>query len=192
MADANPKNAALFQEIVLAVLLIIQVLLHKNILIKRIQLKLICKAILWGLAAISIEIIAIIVVILLTKVSLPSVNTSRIFNIIVHNPIFIFYTVLIAPILEELVFRYSFFNLAKNLYEKLNKSVKRNTKLEWLICALGTAFIFAGLHADNTVWEYVLISILLQWLFHHYRDIRVNMITHVTFNLITILLLLLF
>lgn len=192
MADADPRNAAIFQEVVLGVLLIIQVLLNKSILVKKIQVKLFCKAVLWGLTAVLIEIIAIIAVILLTKVSVPSANTSRIFNLIVHNPIFIIYTILIAPILEELVFRYAFFNLAKGVYEKLNKSVDRNTKLEWVFCALVTAFIFAGLHADNTVWEYVLISILLQWLLHHYKDIRINMITHITFNLITILLLLLF
>lgn len=53
-----------------------------------------------------------------------------------------------------------------------------------------TAIIFASLHADIEVWEYVLISLFLQWLLHYYKDIRVCMIAHGIFNLSTLLLLL--
>ncbi len=182
-----PKIAALFQELILLILLIFLLILHKSLIKKKISAKLICKSILWGLSAILIELIVISGAMLITKVSLPSVNTSRIFEIILRNPIFIVYTVLIAPMLEEIVFRYSFFNLTEKVYNKLIKW--NNSKLRWIICALETAIIFAGLHGDNVVWEYIVISLFFQWLLLRYKDLRVSIITHITFNLVTLLLL---
>ncbi|WP_414152226.1 CPBP family intramembrane glutamic endopeptidase [Limosilactobacillus reuteri] len=186
-----PKIAALFQELILLILLIFLLILHKSLIKKKISAKLICKSILWGLSAILIELIVISGVMLITKVSLPSVNTSRIFEIILRNPIFIVYTVLIAPMLEEIVFRYSFFNLTEKVYSKLikGKYIKFNSKLSWIVCALVTAIIFAGLHADNVVWEYIVISLFFQWLLLRYKDLRVSIIAHITFNLVTLLLL---
>lgn len=195
MASEFPSKAALFQELLLAVLLVVLLVLHRDLLFKnkKISIKLIGKAILWGLVAIILEIIVIAGFVLFTKTVLPSVNTTKVISIILRNPIFIVYTVIIAPLLEELVFRYSFFNLTVIIYSKLfnrNNQEKHSSVLRWLVCALVTAFMFAGLHADNTVWEYILISVYLQWLFYYYKDIRMSMIAHMVFNLTTLILLL--
>lgn len=185
------SKVALVQELLLLGLLLVLIFLHRSTLLRKIDKKLVIKGFLWGLASLLVEGLIIISIILITKVSIPSQNTSGVVTAIKKYPLFIAYTILIAPMVEELVFRDSFFTICSKYLARL---LKGKNKTVWInaLAALITAFIFAGLHADNAVWEYVLVSLFFQWLFYHYKDIRVSMIAHITFNLSTLSLLLFF
>ena len=177
---------ALVQEGLLALLMVLLFLLHRDTLWTKLSGKLVIKSVLYGLLAVLIELVLIIITVLITKVSIQSHNTSAVFSMIKGFPVFALYTVVIAPIVEELVFRQSFFNLCQFINWRIIKSSSKRARI---ISAFVTAIIFASLHADIEVWEYVLISLFLQWLLHHYKDIRVCMIAHGIFNLSTLLLL---
>ncbi len=181
---------ALVQEGLLALLMVLLFLLHRDTLWTKLSGKLVIKSVLYGLLAVLIELVLIIITVLITKVSIQSHNTSAVFSMIKGFPVFALYTVVIAPIVEELVFRQSFFNLCQFINWRIIKSSSKRARIfKWIISAFVTAIIFASLHADIEVWEYVLISLFLQWLLHHYKDIRVCMIAHGIFNLSTLLLL---
>lgn len=183
---------ALVQEGLLALLTIALFWLHRDTLWTKLSGKLIGKGILYGLLAMVLEVVVIIGTVLITKVTIVSHNTSTIFNVMKEFPIFALYTVAIAPIIEELVFRQSFFNLCQVISGRfLQSDTKRSKTIRWCVSAFVTAIIFASLHADVELWEYVLISLFLQWLLHHYQDIRVCMLTHSMFNLSTLILLIL-
>ena len=65
-----------------------------------------------------------------------------------------------------------------------------DSKAQFLVAAMIVALFFGMMHGDTSSWEYVLISLLLQVLYRHYGDLRVNMAAHVTFNLATLIALL--
>lgn len=185
------NKVAIVQELLLLGLLLLLFFLHRDTLLRKMNKVLVIKSVLWGLGSLLIEGLIIIGIILITKVSMPSQNTSGVIAAIKEYPLFIIYTILIAPTVEELVFRDSFFTICSKYLARFLKGKNKNIWIN-VLAALITAFIFAGLHADNSVWEYVLVSLLFQWLFYHYKDIRVSMIAHITFNLSTLSLLLFF
>ena len=173
------NKVAIVQELLLLGLLLLLFFLHRDTLLRKMNKVLVIKSVLWGLGSL----------LMITKVSMPSQNTSGGIAAIKEYPLFIIYTILIAPMVEELVFRDAFFTISKKYLALFLKGKRKNTWIT-IFAALITAFIFAGLHADNSVWEYVLISLFFQWLFCRYKDIRVCMIAHIVFNTSTIALLL--
>ena len=60
-----------------------------------------------------------------------------------------------------------------------------------IVASLITAFMFALMHNDNSLIDYIVISLYLEALYLHYQDIRVPIIAHLTFNVVTLGILLL-
>lgn len=188
------ENIAFAQEILLLIFLIGLLFSLRRSLFRPMPLEYVCKAVLWGILALFLEFIVIAIGFLVTKMTVPSNNTARVIALIKQNYFYFGYSIVIAPLVEELVFHQSFFNLVHRMLNKFAGKhkyvlVKRDHIIIWFTSAFVTAVIFAGLHADNEVWEYILISFFLQWLYYHYQDIRVCQITHISFNLGTLALL---
>ena len=91
---------ALVQEGLLALLMVLLFLLHRDTLWTKLSGKLVIKSVLYGLLAVLIELVLIIITVLITKVSIQSHNTSAVFSMIKGFPVFALYTVVIAPIVE--------------------------------------------------------------------------------------------
>ena len=94
------SKVALVQELLLLGLLLVLIFLHRSTLLRKMDRKLVLKGFLWGLASLIVEGLIIISIILITKVSIPSQNTSEVVTAIKKYPLFIAYTILIAPMVE--------------------------------------------------------------------------------------------
>lgn len=169
-------------------LLIILGYTNRKKLFTKISWKAAGMGVIWGLIGVGIEIGSILLLLMLHHVSIRSLNTTNILNMVKQLPVFIIYVILIAPLLEELVFRQAMYERIKSWLDRHAASL--NSKVRFLAAAVCVGFIFAMVHSDSTVFEYIMISVLLQVIYHHYKDIRVSMITHLVFNLSTIFLLL--
>lgn len=149
----------------------------------------ILKGIGWGLIAWGAVLMTMLGVSLLTKdATLGSSNTGLILTMMRKHWPYIGYIVIVAPLIEEIVFR-------QCLYRRLDNWMARHwpgmmPKAQFLVAAMIVALFFGMMHGDTSSLEYVLISLLLQVLYRHYGDLRVNMAAHVTFNLATLIALL--
>ncbi|MDC3418600.1 CPBP family intramembrane glutamic endopeptidase [Aquibacillus salsiterrae] len=104
-----------------------------------------------------------------------SENTMNIMNIARAVPIFIIVVTIIAPILEEIIFRKIIFG-----------SIYKRTNL--IIGALGSAFIFALVHNDFAhILTYTAMGLVFAYLYVKTKRIIVPIITHMAMNSITVL-----
>lgn len=125
------------------------------------------------------EIIASLVIIMLFGQPTASQNTAMIIAIVRRAPLFIVYGVVLAPIMEELVFRKTIYGVGRQLI---------NPTGAMLISAL----LFGLAHNDNQyLLVYSSLGIVLCWLYKKTGSIKVNMIAHGLFNGITMALALL-
>ncbi|WP_295730188.1 CPBP family intramembrane glutamic endopeptidase [uncultured Limosilactobacillus sp.] len=183
------KVTSYIMSIAYTLLLIILGYINRKKLFTKISCRTVGMGILWGLIGVGIEMGSILLVLILHHVSIRSLNTTNILSLVKQLPAFIIYVVFVAPLLEELVFRQSMYERIKPWFDIHAASF--NSKTRFTLAAVCVGFIFAMVHSDSTVFEYIMISVLLQVIYHHYKDIRVSMITHLTFNLATIICLLL-
>lgn len=104
-----------------------------------------------------------------------SQNTMDIMNIARAAPIFIVIVAIIAPILEEIIFRKIIFG---TLYKRTN----------FIIAALLSAFVFALVHGDfSHILTYTAMGLVFAFLYVKTKRIIVPIITHMAMNTITVI-----
>lgn len=145
------------------------------------------KGIGWGLVAWGAVLLAMLSIKALTNNTVGSSNTGLILHMMRKQWLYTVYIVLVAPLLEEIVFR-------QCLYRRIDTWMTKHwpgmlPKAQFIAAALVVALFFAAMHGDTSLWEYALISLLLQGLYQRYGDLRVSMAAHLFFNLTTLIVL---
>ncbi|PFM62733.1 CPBP family intramembrane metalloprotease [Bacillus cereus] len=109
-----------------------------------------------------------------------SIGTGNVANVnqkIEINLIYVLIPVLIAPIIEEFIFR----KLLPLGLEKLLERVNRTTAI---IIANG---IFAAMHFDWFFFPYFVNGCLYAWSYERTKDLKVPMLAHISYNLFVFL-----
>lgn len=140
-------------------------------------------AILLGLTIIIIEILVDFSA--MTSKHTESTNTALILKSIGKQPLFIIYTVVIAPALEELVFRKSLNNCICTIFDQFHFP----QVLTLIMSGIIATYVFASIHADNHLAFYLLFGAFLQVLYDRVGNIRFTMIIHAIYNLTSLFLL---
>ena len=109
-------------------------------------------------------------------------NTSLIVKLLQKNIIYVAYVVIIAPVLEEIVFRKSFFHRV----DAWLASWVDNSKLRVGISAFIVATVFAQMHGASIGIIYILLSLYFQFIYLHFSNLEMNIIAHITFNTSTL------
>lgn len=109
-------------------------------------------------------------------------NTSLIVKLLQKNIIYVAYVVIIAPILEEIVFRKSFFHRI----DAWLASWVDNSKLRVGISAFIVATVFAQMHGASIGIIYILLSLYFQFIYLNFSNLEMNIIAHITFNTSTL------
>lgn len=105
-----------------------------------------------------------------------SQNTTQILKIIKSAPAFAIYAVILAPIMEELVFRKTIFGVGRRIINPIG-------------AALISSLLFGLAHNDNRfLIIYSGIGLVLCWLYNRTGSIKVTMLAHALLNGITIAL----
>ncbi|WP_053217390.1 CPBP family intramembrane glutamic endopeptidase [Virgibacillus senegalensis] len=118
---------------------------------------------------------AVIIETLLLGIKPGSENTMQIMEIARAAPIFIIIPALIAPILEEIIFRKIIFG---NFYKRTN----------FFIAALASSVIFGLVHMDFThIITYTGMGLVFAFLYVHTNRIIVPIVTHMAMNTITVI-----
>ena len=169
-------------------LLIIFGLLNRKKLFSKLSWKDFFVGLILGLAILLAELLILFIFMVINHVHIGSLNTINIMALVKKQPVFMVYVILIAPLLEELVFRQALFVMFYNGIDKVISN-KIKPRVIWWLSALLVGLVFGMVHGDSTILPYLLISIYLQGIYHRYKDIRVGMISHFIFNLLTVLLL---
>lgn len=117
-----------------------------------------------------VQIVSNLILILVFDLEKGSENTQNIINIAKLNPAFIVIPSLIAPILEEIVFRRILF---KKLFERF----------PFIISAGISSAIFAFMHGDLPFFlSYFLIGFIFCYLYKRTNSILVPILTHMFMN----------
>lgn len=145
------------------------------------------KGIGWGLVAWGAVLLVMLGIKALTNNTVGSSNTGLILHMMHKQWLYTVYIVIVAPLLEEIVFR-------QCLYRRIDTWMTKHwpgmlPKAQFIAAALVVALFFAAMHGDTSLWEYVLISLVLQGLYQRYGDLRVSMAAHLAFNLTTLIVL---
>ncbi|MDC3414225.1 CPBP family intramembrane metalloprotease [Aquibacillus sp. 3ASR75-11] len=135
--------------------------------------------ILWCIAGVFMAYIAQYAAVLIEtyvfKIEPASENTMNIMQISKAAPIFIIVPVLIAPILEEIIFRKIIFG---SLYERMNL----------LLAVIGSALIFALIHMEPThLLIYSSMGLVFAYLYVKTKRIIVPIVTHMAMNTIAVI-----
>ncbi|KRN01131.1 metal-dependent membrane protease [Levilactobacillus senmaizukei DSM 21775 = NBRC 103853] len=108
-------------------------------------------------------------------------NQTAINNQVVQLPLWnLAYTILFAPVIEELIFRGIF----------LNYFFSKNTRLMNFLGVFISGLIFGAMHVPNLSWTWLMYSTLgwiLGFTYLHFRDIRYNTILHFLNNAMSLL-----
>lgn len=116
------------------------------------------------------QIVCNLILILVFDLDKGSENTQNIINIAKLNPAFIVIPSLIAPILEEIVFRRIIF---KKLFERF----------PFIVSASISSIIFAFMHGDLPFFlSYFLIGFIFCYLYKRTNSILVPILTHMFMN----------
>lgn len=145
------------------------------------------KGIGWGLFAWGAVLLVMLGIKALANNTVGSSNTGFILHMMRKQWLYTVYIVLVAPLLEEIVFR-------QCLYRRIDTWMTKHwpgmlPKAQFIVAALVVALFFAAMHGDTSLWEYALISLVLQGLYQRYGDLRVSMAAHLVFNLTTLIVL---
>lgn len=157
--------------------------------VKVLNWKSIWAGLLYGICLIILELLFLIFITVLSHSELKSSNTDLIVRLIKQNPLMIVYVCLVAPVIEEIVFR-------KYLYQMILKGLKSrfkdlNEKMLVMISSVFVGILFSVAHSDNTIIVYLLMSCAFQYIYLKHKDIRPVIITHIFVNCMTALMLLL-
>lgn len=105
LALALGKGTSYIMSIAYTFLLIILGYINRKELFTKLSWKTAGMGVYWGLIGVDIEIGNIFLVLMLQHISIRSLNTTKILSMVKQLPVFIVCVVLIAPLLEKLVFR---------------------------------------------------------------------------------------
>jgi len=121
------------------------------------------------------QMIAVYIETMIIGVEIGSENTGMIMNISRSFPLFMIVPALVAPFLEEIVFRKIIFG---TLYKKSN----------FIIAALASSFIFGIIHGEpEHVLIYSSMGLVFAYLYVKTKRIIVPIIVHMSMNTITII-----
>ena len=163
-------------------LLLIFYLLWLRPKIRRLSWKNFVEAIGLGLLPLMAELIFLLIVMQFNNHIIGNSKTSLIIKLLQKNIIYVAYVVIIAPILEEIVFRKSFFHRV----DVWLASWVDNSKLRVGISAFIVATVFAQMHGASIGIIYILLSLYLQFVYLHFSNLEMNIIAHITFNTSTL------
>lgn len=163
-------------------LLLIFYLLWLRPKIHRLSWKNFVKAIGLGVLPLIVELIFLLIVMRFNNHLIGNSNTSLIVKLLQKNTIYIAYVVIIAPILEEIVFRKSFFHRI----DAWLASWVDNSKWRVGISAFIVATVFAQMHGASIGIIYILLSLYFQFIYLHFSNLEMNIIAHITFNTSTL------
>ncbi|MCU4692805.1 CPBP family intramembrane glutamic endopeptidase [Limosilactobacillus reuteri] len=163
-------------------LLLISYLLWLRPKIRRLSWKNFVEALGLGLLPLMVELIFLLIVIQFNNHIIGNSNTSLIIKLLQKNIIYVAYVVIIAPILEEIVFRKSFFHRV----DAWLASWVDNSKLRVGISAFIVATVFAQMHGASIGIIYILLSLYFQFIYLHFSNLEMNIIAHITFNTSTL------
>lgn len=163
-------------------LLLIFYLLWLRPKIHRLSWKDFVKAIGLGVLPLIVELIFLLIVMQFNNHLIGNSNTSLIVKLLQKNTIYIAYVVIIAPILEEIVFRKSFFHRI----DAWLASWVDNSKWRVGISAFIVATVFAQMHGASIGIIYILLSLYFQFIYLHFSNLEMNIIAHITFNTSTL------
>ena len=163
-------------------LLLIFYLLWLRPKIHRLSWKNFVKAIGLGVLPLIVELIFLLIVMQFNNHLIGNTNTSLIVKLLQKNTIYIAYVVIIAPILEEIVFRKSFFHRI----DAWLASWVDNSKWRVGISAFIVATVFAQMHGASIGIIYILLSLYFQFIYLHFSNLEMNIIAHITFNTSTL------
>ena len=163
-------------------LLLIFYLLWLRPKIHRLSWKNFVKAIGLGVLPLIVELIFLLIVMQFNNHLIGNSNTSLIVKLLQKNTIYIAYVVIIAPILEEIVFRKSFFHRI----DAWLASWVDNSKWRVGISAFIVATVFAQMHGASIGIIYILLSLYFQFIYLHFSNLEMNIIAHITFNTSTL------
>ncbi|WP_430788580.1 CPBP family intramembrane glutamic endopeptidase [Virgibacillus flavescens] len=135
--------------------------------------------VLWSLAGVFMaylaQYIAVLIETQLLGIEAGSANTETIMEITRSAPIFMIIPALIAPIVEEVIFRKIIFG---NLYKKIN----------FFLAALISAFVFGIIHGEpQHILIYSSMGFVFAYLYVKTKRILVPIIVHMTLNSISVL-----
>lgn len=163
-------------------LLLIFYLLWLRPKIHRLSWKNFVKAIGLGVLPLIVELIFLLIVMQFNNHLIGNSNTSLIVKLLQKNTIYIAYVVIIAPILEEIVFRKSFFHRI----DAWLASWVDNSKWRVGISAFIVATVFAQMHGASIGIIYILLSLYFQFIYLHFSNLEMNIIAHITINTSTL------
>lgn len=163
-------------------LLLIFYLLWLRPKIRRLSWKNSVEAIALGLLPLMVELMFLLIVMQFNNHIIGNSNTSLIVKLLQKNIIYVAYVVIIAPILEEIVFRKSFFHRV----DAWLASWVDNPKLRVGISAFIVATVFAQMHGASIGIIYILLSLYFQFIYLHFSNLEMNIIAHITFNTSTL------
>lgn len=126
--------------------------------------------------AFTVQAIAIVIETNILGIEQGSENTKVLLSLVKSNPLFIFVICLLAPILEEIVFRKVIFG---SLFPHLG----------FLMSTIISSFIFGVIHLDlQHLLIYILIGIVFSYLYVKTKKIIIPIFAHILMNIIVILL----
>lgn len=163
-------------------LLLIFYLLWLRPKIRRLSWKNSVEAIALGLLPLMVELMFLLIVMQFNNHIIGNSNTSLIVKLLQKNIIYVAYVVIIAPILEEIVFRKSFFHRV----DAWLASWVDNPKLRVGISAFIVATVFVQMHGASIGIIYILLSLYFQFIYLHFSNLEMNIIAHITFNTSTL------
>lgn len=163
-------------------LLLISYLLWLRPKISRLSWKKFVEALGLGLLPLMVELIFLLIVIQFNNHIIGNSNTSLIVKLLQKNIIYVAYVVIIAPILEEIVFRKSFFHRI----DAWLASWVDNSKWRVGISAFIVATVFAQMHGASIGIIYILLSLYFQFIYLHFSNLEMNIIAHIAFNTSTL------
>ena len=163
-------------------LLLIFYLLWLRPKIRRLSWKNSVEAIALGLLPLMVELMFLLIVMQFNNHIIGNSNTSLIVKLLQKNIIYVAYVVIIAPVLEEIVFRKSFFHRV----DAWLASWVDNSKLRVGISAFIVATVFAQMHGASIGIIYILLSLYFQFIYLHFSNLEMNIIAHITFNTSTL------
>lgn len=109
-----------------------------------------------------------------------SIGTGNVANVnqkIEINFLYVLIPVLVAPIIEEFIFRKILPLGIENLFERINRTTA-------IIIANG---IFAAVHFDWFFFPYFVNGCLYAWCYEKTKDLKVPMLAHISYNLFVFL-----
>ncbi|WP_042891608.1 CPBP family intramembrane glutamic endopeptidase [Bacillus cereus] len=105
-----------------------------------------------------------------------SVNTSSNIESVAISPLALLSIVILAPLVEELVFRYAAINILNSKFNKIG-------------CILVSSLFFSIMHFDFPfVFGYFLIGLVLSAIYVRTNRLLVSFVVHATMNLIVVIL----